>query len=219
MSLTGNNIDIDNNSRGSSVDVNDETSRQNADFGDPVFATNRMEAGFHFDSVCDNQTAQPLITEQPDAEPTKKRKTDDEGFLTPSTPDIPKTSCHAGPSNSHSGGNLRSYGASDKSACIFGEENPTINLGGRALYCEDGSGDCNPADSLDQLFGNLHKDSKLLVSEWAQIFNESEHFEQICPSRLDRMIEQTNALEDNLRRQKNALCQRLTVLSKTLKML
>lgn len=45
------------------------------------------------------------------------------------------------------------------------------------------------------------------------IFRESENFEDFCPVRLDKMIEQAKQLEENLLKQKQLLCTRLNVIS------
>lgn len=47
---------------------------------------------------------------------------------------------------------------------------------------------------------------------------ESEAFEAFCPSRLDELLSEANQLELHLKKQKEQLKNRLTDLSKTLKL-
>jgi cell shape-determining protein MreC len=49
-------------------------------------------------------------------------------------------------------------------------------------------------------------------------YRESEAFEAFCPSRLDELLREAHQLETHLKKQKEQLKNRLTDLSKTLKL-
>lgn len=50
-------------------------------------------------------------------------------------------------------------------------------------------------------------------------FSESENYELVCPSRLDKLIQQAKELECNLKKQKDLLHRRLKLISDTLRMI
>ena len=49
--------------------------------------------------------------------------------------------------------------------------------------------------------------------------SESEAFESFCPSRVDELLKEARALEENMMEQKERLKQRLKLISSTLEMI
>ncbi|XP_019644848.1 PREDICTED: uncharacterized protein LOC109485600 [Branchiostoma belcheri] len=71
-------------------------------------------------------------------------------------------------------------------------------------------------DSMKALNKELGQEMKMMFMNWAVAFSESEQFELFCPTRVDSLLQEARALEENLKEQKKCLLQRLQMLSQTL---
>eukprot|EP00058_Branchiostoma_floridae_P004668 XP_002590156.1 hypothetical protein BRAFLDRAFT_90891 [Branchiostoma floridae] len=72
------------------------------------------------------------------------------------------------------------------------------------------------SDSMKALNKELGQEMKMMFMNWAVPFSESEQFELFCPTRVDGLLQEARALEENLKEQKKCLLQRLQMLSQTL---
>ncbi|XP_067139075.1 testis-expressed protein 12-like isoform X2 [Centruroides vittatus] len=77
---------------------------------------------------------------------------------------------------------------------------------------------CNDAEEKDivQLLKDLGQESKMLYISWTSQICESTSFEDFCSSQIDNLIKEVLAIENNLKKQKEYLCRRVTQLSKAL---
>ncbi|XP_031551262.1 uncharacterized protein LOC116288595 [Actinia tenebrosa] len=71
---------------------------------------------------------------------------------------------------------------------------------------------------LETVLRDIGQETKMLFLKWSHPFSESEAFEAFCPSRLDELLSEANQLELHLKKQKEQLKNRLSDLSKTLKL-
>ncbi|XP_071811842.1 uncharacterized protein [Apostichopus japonicus] len=71
---------------------------------------------------------------------------------------------------------------------------------------------------LESVLKDAGNDLKSGCLQWIHVFKESEEFENFCPNRVDKLLSEAKALEENLLQQKQQLMQRLKALSRTLKM-
>ncbi|CAG2227388.1 unnamed protein product [Mytilus edulis] len=182
-----------------------------------------------YEPECELSFGEDFITE--DSISPKKRKIDKDGFLCPATPDIPLTSSQHGQQkhDAQEGSELEAeYQEQYEAEDIHCEP----SLQGLSQFNEDPK-DCEPSlqglsqfneDPKDrsmmcmaELVQDLGQDSKMLHNQWAETFSESENFENLCPTRLDKMIEQAKQLEESLLKQKELLCNRLNVISHIIK--
>ncbi|XP_070564623.1 uncharacterized protein [Ptychodera flava] len=69
---------------------------------------------------------------------------------------------------------------------------------------------------VTDLLTEMGQAMKMNCSHWAQVFQESQEFETFCPTRLDKMLAEARALEEDLIKQKEKLRLRLQAISKTL---
>jgi len=88
---------------------------------------------------------------------------------------------------------------------------------------EPGTESLKPVDPVDvpliqDVMKELKQDANMLNVNWTQVFRDSEHYEMFCPTRLDRILQDAKALEQNLIQQKDALRNRLGMLSQALKL-
>lgn len=145
---------------------------------------------------------------------TKRKKIDKDGFVQPNTPEIHTKSARCSidePSSVESDSNTNS-------SPITGHhhEDPIHHTsGGRPVNREV---QASQPPSLVTLLKELAEEAKSINHSWGEIFNDSENFEMFCPTRLDKILQETLALEENLRQQKETLCNRLHALSHTLQL-
>ncbi|KAK6166694.1 hypothetical protein SNE40_023329 [Patella caerulea] len=141
---------------------------------------------------------------------TRKRKLDDEGFVTPATPDIPKSSSKyempSGNVEMQRNDDYLEYYDYDKvdgdGVTGFEEENPLYKT---QVY-----------KSAADLIKDIAEECKMRMLEWSSELSESETFESFCASRLDRLVTDAKDLEDSLNKQKDLLRKRLGFISRTL---
>lgn len=76
---------------------------------------------------------------------------------------------------------------------------------------EDNRNDIEEKDIV-QLLKDLGQESKMLYISWTNQFGESSSFEEFCSNRVDNLIKEALALENNLKKQKEYLRQRVTLL-------
>ncbi|VDI23462.1 testis-expressed sequence 12 protein [Mytilus galloprovincialis] len=174
-----------------------------------------------YEPECELSFGEDFITE--DSISPKKRKIDKDGFLCPATPDIPLTSSQHGQQkhDAQEGSELEAeseYQEHYEAEDIHCEPSLQViepSLQGLSQFNED------PKDRsmmcMAELVQDLGQDSKMLHKQWAETFSESENFENLCPTRLDKMIEQAKQLEESLLKQKELLCNRLNVISHIIK--
>ncbi|XP_066291423.1 uncharacterized protein [Branchiostoma lanceolatum] len=90
-----------------------------------------------------------------------------------------------------------------------GPEQPNAHSGSSKSSSEE-------HDSMKALNKELGQEMKMMFMNWAVAFSESEQFELFCPTRVDGLLQEARALEENLKEQKKCLLQRLQMLSQTL---
>ncbi|XP_021370232.1 uncharacterized protein LOC110461191 isoform X2 [Mizuhopecten yessoensis] len=168
----------------------------NQDHGDeenPFFRVTKREDGFlqeqEIIDACQSINTSP-----------KKRKIDKDGFVTPATPDIPKSSCHYGQVKL-----MRGDGDINKEAGCIGVSAPSQN---------DQS-----VHPVENLIKDMSEETKNIYHQFSKVFRECEEYETACPERLDKLLTEAKALEENLNQQKQVLCNRLKGLSRTLQLL
>ncbi|KAJ8025093.1 hypothetical protein HOLleu_35202 [Holothuria leucospilota] len=69
---------------------------------------------------------------------------------------------------------------------------------------------------LDLVLKEVGNDLKTGCLQWTNVFQESGDFEKFCPTRVDKLLAEAKALEENLTHQKEQLMDRLKALSRTL---
>ncbi|XP_063419796.1 uncharacterized protein LOC134704941 [Mytilus trossulus] len=167
-----------------------------------------------YEPECELSFGEDFITE--DSISPKKRKIDKDGFLCPATPDIPLTSSQHGQQKHDAQEGSEPETESEYQEQYEAEDiHCESSLQGLSQFNED------PKDRsmmcMAELVQDLGQDSKMLHNQWAETFSESENFENLCPTRLDKMIEQAKQLEESLLKQKELLCNRLNVISHIIK--
>ncbi|XP_033762860.1 uncharacterized protein LOC117344277 [Pecten maximus] len=152
----------------------------------------------------------------------RKRKIDKDGFVTPATPDIPKSSCHYGQTKQ-----MRIDGITNNEGEGYSLDNVVNHVTGQ-LQDENCTVNQMPSSSQKVLHSfkpivdvmkDLSEESKNVHDQFSNMFRESEEYETICPEKLDKLIGEATALEENLNQQKQVLCSRLKALSRTLQLL
>lgn len=161
-----------------------------------------------YEPECELSFGEDFTTE--DSISPKKRKIDKDGFLCPATPDIPLTSSQHG-QQKHDAQEEPEYQEHYEAEDFHCE----TSLQGLAQFNEDSKD--RSMMCMAELVQDLGQDSKMLHNQWAETFSESENFENLCPIRLDKMIEQAKQLEESLLKQKELLCNRLNVISHIIK--
>ncbi|KAL3832193.1 hypothetical protein ACJMK2_023855 [Sinanodonta woodiana] len=155
----------------------------------------------------------------------RKRKIDKDGFVTPATPDIPKTSCQyvdyssSGQEDYKDSGFLgfsRSEETDDLQSVSYYRKSDALSQLSHQQEMKSHCKDDDDQDSIQQLMKDLIRESGCIIEQWSQVFSGSENFENFCLSRLDQLSEKAGTIEESLKQQKNKLCHRLRGLTNTL---
>lgn len=148
----------------------------------------------------------------------RKRKIDKEGFVTPATPDIPKSSSHhkqmrvegISPNENKEQYNLEQ--STDPASDQLLEEDCTVTQMSSQKTIQAGR-------PIVEVIKDMSEETKNVHDQFFKMFSESEEYETQCPDKLDKLIGEAKALEENLNQQKQVLCSRLKGLSRTLQLL
>ncbi|XP_052804913.1 uncharacterized protein LOC128234609 isoform X2 [Mya arenaria] len=155
----------------------------------------------------------------------KKRKIDSDGFVCPTTPDIPKTShlrktkdnsqyddIYEGDYQQEEGPTVSGYFQSHSEDSKHSEILPTNQ--GAALQESSAAIPGN----MQTLLAEFTTETSSFFESWSAAFSNSEVYESECPNKLDELIEKAKSLEQSLNKQKNSLCQRLKGIGQTLQL-
>lgn len=209
---------------GCTFDLNFAMDSQDDCFGEGSVRIGRVSP---FDSKEDPKTAN-----------NRKRKVDDEGFVKPQTPDIPKTSLKYG-FPSHRNQEVSEEHAGGGAEGGAGEEDPAGSLSGHGAApatssrdAADGSkeggrseeegvatGENSSAnvapkqfDNVSDLFTDLRRKNKMLMLQFAKSFRKSEEFEAFCMAKVDQISNEALVVEQRVTQQKEMLRRRLEML-------
>ncbi|KAK7111028.1 uncharacterized protein [Littorina saxatilis] len=155
---------------------------------------------------------------------SRKRKMDKDGFVTPATPDIPKSSNQYGlPGHSDNDEQQEEMNCGDRAGESENPEEEFMQQQQKPKHddvtancVERDSSKASLCDTADELFEDLAQSTKMVIIQMAQSFRESEDYESICLDNVGKMLEEAIALENRLRHQKDLLQQRLFMIGRNL---
>ncbi|XP_067666480.1 uncharacterized protein [Haliotis asinina] len=180
---------------------------------------------------------------QTDNNSTRKRKVDEEGFVHPTTPDIPKSSIRYGlPSKPfgfekliNNSQDIPAEGGDRQKADFveIGGENSKRREEGETVISSErtnapvddydktseshsGVDKLTKHDKVSELIKELSADARMVTMQFAEMLEDSENYETFCVSQLDQLISDAIRLEETLKNQKDVLRQRLGFISRTL---
>ncbi|OWF42361.1 uncharacterized protein LOC110461191 isoform X1 [Mizuhopecten yessoensis] len=187
----------------------------NQDHGDeenPFFRVTKREDGFlqeqEIIDACQSINTSP-----------KKRKIDKDGFVTPATPDIPKSSCHYGQVKLMRGdGDINKEDEEYSLGEVAEQANGVLSEAGCIGVSAPSQND-QSVHPVENLIKDMSEETKNIYHQFSKVFRECEEYETACPERLDKLLTEAKALEENLNQQKQVLCNRLKGLSRTLQLL
>nr|XP_034337242.1 uncharacterized protein LOC105333458 isoform X2 [Crassostrea gigas] len=152
--------------------------------------------------------------------PKKRRTVDKEGFVTPTTPDIPKSSPYYQCDDRNSLLTTPDIAVGSMSSQSAEMTTPSTEATGDSSEREDSEG--SPQSIYDDLsIADLIKDmsekSMKIYMHWMELFRDGEKFEEGVPSLIDELLNQAKRIEEDLIEQKEALRQRIYRITQTLR--
>ncbi|XP_025095554.1 uncharacterized protein LOC112564739 isoform X2 [Pomacea canaliculata] len=170
----------------------------------------------------------------------KKRKRDKDGFLTPTTPDIPKSSSKHGMPSHESlfgmgpKGDVASRRDANEGCWTSLDDGQQVLLSmtdssktphdnaftesavNSSSMCAVGGDNTNSVQSYDSIFKDMIQEFKVVVMQSCQEFCGSEEHESQSLKELEKLLQEALDIEENLLRQKDFMHRRLAAISQRL---
>ncbi|XP_060065962.1 uncharacterized protein LOC132546268 [Ylistrum balloti] len=150
----------------------------------------------------------------------RKRKIDKDGFVTPATPDIPKSSCHYGQTKQmRIDENANKEDEGYNTSKLTDHSPGQVSHGDCLRVSTPSQKDLQSVQSITDIINDMSEEANHIHQQFSKLFRECEEYEVLCPERLDKLIAEAKTLEENQNQQKQVMCGRLKVLSRTLQLL